>query len=237
MTPTAFPVLFIDAEAIVIDKPRGLPVDPPRRGGASLTASLDALTFGFQRLPVPVHRLDTDTSGCLLLARTPRALRSFQAAFEQRAVTKTYWSVVAGEPDGDSGVIDMALGKISSAEAGWRMVPDPRGKDAVTAWRVLARRKDRTLVELTPATGRTHQLRVHMASGLGLPIVGDPVYAHAPDGCLPARAGPMLLHARALSVPREGKPAIVARAPLPADFVAAGWSEADGDAARAGSGD
>jgi tRNA pseudouridine32 synthase/23S rRNA pseudouridine746 synthase len=90
-------ILFEDGEALVIDKPAGLPVDRPRNGGASLADRLDELRLGFQRPPVPVHRLDRDTSGCLLLARNPKALKRFSAAFEARQVEKSYLGLVAGE--------------------------------------------------------------------------------------------------------------------------------------------
>src|SRR3954449_12766172 len=90
-------ILYIDAEAIVLDKPAGLPVDAPRRGGESIAARLDELKCGSRRPPTPMHRLDTDTSGCLLFARTAKARATFQQAFETRAVEKYYLAVVAGE--------------------------------------------------------------------------------------------------------------------------------------------
>src|SRR3954470_21509815 len=90
-------ILFIDAEAIVIDKPAGLPVDAPRRGGQSIAARLDELRCGFRRPPTPMHRLDTDTSGCLLFARTVKARASVQQAFETHAVEKYYLALVAAE--------------------------------------------------------------------------------------------------------------------------------------------
>ncbi|MFN3435320.1 MAG: pseudouridine synthase, partial [Sphingomonas sp.] len=89
-------VLFIDGEALVIDKPAGLPVDRPRDGSLSLENHLESLKFGFKRWPVPVHRLDRDTSGCLLLSRNPKAHARFQQAFEQGAVEKRYLAVLAG---------------------------------------------------------------------------------------------------------------------------------------------
>ena len=128
-------ILFIDAEAMVIDKPAGLPVDTPRRGGDSVVERLNELKQGFQRPPTPMHRLDQDTSGCLLLARSPKARSSLQKAFETRQVEKYYLAVVDGEVDQDEGTIDLPLGKKSSAEAGWRMVPDPKGDKAITHWR------------------------------------------------------------------------------------------------------
>lgn len=203
-------VLFLDGEALVIDKPAGLPVDPPRDGGLSLENHLSTLTFGFRRWPQPVHRLDRDTSGCLLLSRNPKAHARLQQAFEARRVEKLYLAVLAGEPTEESGVVDMPLAKTSSAADGWRMIADPAGKASVTAWEVLARRDGRTLVALRPATGRTHQVRVHAASGIGVPIAGDPVYG---DG-----QGPMLLHAATLAVPRDGKPPVKAASPPPETF-------------------
>jgi tRNA pseudouridine32 synthase/23S rRNA pseudouridine746 synthase len=203
-------VLFVDGEALVIDKPAGLPVDPPRDGSLSLENHLESLRLGFKRWPVPVHRLDRDTSGCLLLARNPKAGARFQQAFEAGIVEKRYLAVLDGVIEGE-GEIDLALGKVSSAEAGWRIVPDAKGKAARTRWRALTVKDGRTLVEFRPATGRTHQIRVHAASGLGVPVVGDPVYGRAD-------AGGMLLHAAELVVPRAGKDPVRAEAPLPERF-------------------
>jgi tRNA pseudouridine32 synthase/23S rRNA pseudouridine746 synthase len=102
-------VLFIDAEAIMLDKPAGLPVTPVRDGSLSLENHLESLRFGFQRWPSVVHRLDRDTSGCLLLARNPKAHRRFAAAFEAGEVEKLYWAVVDGIPEGEGGMIDLPL--------------------------------------------------------------------------------------------------------------------------------
>ena len=209
-------ILFIDAEAVVIDKPAGLPVDTPRRGGDSIVSRLDELRAGFKRHPTPMHRLDQDTSGCLLFARSPRARVLFQQAFEARAVEKYYLAVVSDEIAEETGTIDLPLAKKSSAEAGWRMVADPAGQSAVTHWRRLAVRDGRSLIEFRPETGRTHQIRVHAREAFGSGIVGDRVYG--------VPGGPMLLHASHLVVPRVGKPAIDATAPLPADF--GDWGDA-----------
>jgi tRNA pseudouridine32 synthase / 23S rRNA pseudouridine746 synthase len=215
------PILYEDGEALVIDKPAGLPIERPRAGGASLEDRLEELKLGFQRAPVAVHRIDTDTSGCLLLARNPKALKRFNAAFEAREVEKVYLGIVAGTLAADQGTIELALAKISSAEKGWRMIAAKKGKPSVTHWRKLAERSGLTLVEFRPETGRTHQIRVHAAEGLRHPLLGDPVYGSGTG------APRTMLHALALTVPREGKVPITARAPLPADFLALGFSDDD----------
>jgi tRNA pseudouridine32 synthase/23S rRNA pseudouridine746 synthase len=211
MIPLSDHVLFIDAEAIVIDKPAGLPVDTPRRGGDSIVSRLDELRFNFRRKPTPMHRLDQDTSGCLLLARSPKSRAELQQAFEARRVQKYYLAVVAGEIADGEGTIDRPLAKTSSADAGWRMVADPSGQQAVTHWRRIAVRGGQTLVEFRPETGRTHQIRAHAREAFGRGIIGDRVYG------IPG--GPMLLHASRIVVPRDGKPAIDVTAPLPDHFA------------------
>ena len=216
------PILYEDAEALVIDKPAGLPLDPPRSGGVSLVNHLEALKLGFQRPAVPVHRLDRDTSGCLLLARNPKALKRFAAAFESRTVGKLYLGIVAGEPAGEEGTIALALSKISSKRDCWRMIAARKGKPAVTHWRKLETRAGFSLIAFRPETGRTHQIRVHAAAGLGLPLLGDPVYGDSQSG-RGRNAVRTMLHAARLTVPRVGKPPIEAHAPLPADFRQLGF--------------
>ena len=160
---TLIPILYEDGEARVIDKPAGLPIERPRRGGPSLDDHVEGLKLGFQRLPLPVHRLDTDTSGCLLLARNPKAHKRFARAFEDRLVGKRYLGVLAGIPNGEKGTIELSLSKISSAEKGWRMIAAKKGKPSVTHWRLLDTNDGRALIEFRPEPGRTHQIRVHMA--------------------------------------------------------------------------
>jgi tRNA pseudouridine32 synthase/23S rRNA pseudouridine746 synthase len=123
--------------------------------------------------------------------------------------------VIEGAPEEDQGLIDMPLGKRSTREEGWRMTRDPAGKPARTHWQVVDRQGARTMLLLRPETGRTHQIRVHAAEGLGFPIVGDPVYGKGGE--------PMLLHAWKLVVPRVSKPPITAEAPLPERFARAGF--------------
>ncbi len=210
-------VLFIDGEAIVIDKPAGLAVHPGSRTKESLEDYLGHFRFGFQREPLPVHRLDRDTSGCLLLARNPKAHKRFQRAFEEKKVHKTYVAVLDGVPREEQGTIDIPLGKVSSAEEGWRMVADARGRPSVSHWKMATVRGGRAVVIFTPETGRTHQLRVHALEGLGIPIAGDPVYGSG--------RGPMLLHALSLKVEREGKDPVEATAQLPPTFLNAGFGD------------
>jgi len=213
------PILFEDGEALVINKPSGLPIERPRRGGASLEDHFEELKLGFQRAPMPVHRIDTDTSGCLLLARNAKALKRFAKAFEERLVEKRYLGVLSGVPADSEGTIELSLSKISSAEKGWRMIAAKKGKPSITHWRVLAEHGGHTLVEFRPETGRTHQIRVHCQAGLNLPLLGDPVYGNGKG------APRTMLHAAALTVPRTGKPPIDAAAPLPHDFAALGFAD------------
>ncbi|TRW16707.1 RluA family pseudouridine synthase [Glacieibacterium frigidum] len=204
------PILHIDAHCLVIDKPAGLAVHPGPRTPRSLEDHLWELREGFVRNPQPAHRLDRDTSGCLVLARHPKAHKKLTQLFEGGRIGKTYLAVVDGAPADDEGRIDAALAKISSAEQGWRMVVDAGGKASATRWRVLRRDGNRALVEFSPETGRTHQVRVH-AAALGHPILGDPVYG--------AGGGPMRLHAAAIEIPyREGADPIRVTAPLPDDW-------------------
>lgn len=211
-------ILFEDGEALVVNKPAGLPLERPRAGGPALADHFAALRLGFARDPVPVHRLDTDTSGCLLLARNPKALPRFARAFEDRLVGKVYYGVLAGVPAQASGTVELALAKISSAEAGWRMIPARKGKPASTSWSVVAEAGGLALVRFVPETGRTHQIRVHAASGIGVPLLGDPVYGRSDR-----RSARTMLHAGALYVPRTGKPPVLAVAPLPVSFAALGF--------------
>ncbi|MEB3416116.1 RluA family pseudouridine synthase [Alteriqipengyuania sp. WL0013] len=221
---TAPTIVYEDGEALVIDKPAGLSIERPRKGGASLEDYLEDLKLGFQRPPVAVHRLDTDTSGCLLLARNPKALKRFNRAFEERQVAKSYIGLVAGELTEDDGTIELALAKVSSAERGWRMIAAKKGKPSITHWERIGRGESAagpfSIVRFRPVTGRTHQIRIHALAGLGAALLGDPVYGTT--GGSGKDAPRTMLHAESLEVTHEGKTPILARAPLPADFTALG---------------
>ena len=222
-------VLYRDGWIIVIDKPAGLPVHAGPSGRPSLEDFRHQLRFGLPRLPELAHRLDADTSGCLVLGRHRRALRRLGELFRSGAVDKTYHAVVAGIPEAEAGEIALPLSKISSPARGWRIVASDDGQPAQTRWRVIARDegRGRSLLKLTPLTGRTHQLRVHLAA-IGHPILGDPKYAPADVRTAAPR---LLLHASSLRLPLfADRPAISVTAPLPHAFLAAGnWRTAEAD--------
>ncbi|WP_232479209.1 RluA family pseudouridine synthase, partial [Roseomonas rosulenta] len=204
-------ILLLRDDVLVLDKPAGLPVHRGPRGGPSLEDWLEPLRMGKRHLPQPAHRLDTDTAGCLVLGRTKPALAALGRIFAEGLARKTYWAVVRGGPAGDEGVIDAPLAKTSSAARGWRMEVAPGGQAAVTRWRVLGRGAGTAWLELSPLTGRTHQLRVHCAAA-GFPILGDPVYGAGEPGGLH-------LLARAIALPLD--PPLAAQAPVPAHMRAA----------------
>ena len=222
---TQIPILAEGKTWLVIDKPAGLAVHPGPRTTDSLEDLLPALAQ-HGAVPQPVHRLDRDTSGCLLLARRPSALRTMAGAFAVGAVEKTYWALVEGVLPAEAGRVSAPLIKRSRPGQGWRMVVDPGGQAAATGWRRIGTVGDLAFVEFRPETGRTHQIRVHATLiGDRTALVGDPVYGRASsDG--------MMLHARALAFAEPQSGARVAvTAPLPARFRLAGvppWAESAG---------
>jgi len=169
-------VLHRDGLMLVIDKPAGLSVHRGPKGGPSLEDWFDTLRFGLPRRPELAHRLDRETSGCLVLGRHRKALAHLSLLFKHRRVGKTYWAVTEGGPETDEGVIDMPLGRLDP-DFGWWMKPDPEGQPAITKWKVLGRAQGISWLALEPVTGRTHQLRVHCAA-MGFPIFGDDIYGN-----------------------------------------------------------
>ena len=190
-------VLYRDGSILVIDKPAGLAVHAGPSTPESLERYLPALRLGIREVPRLVHRLDRDTSGCLVLARHARGASKLGRLFSSAAVKKTYWAIVEGKPPPE-GVIDRPLKKITSRE-GWRMVSNAAGQRAITRYRVLGSSDGLAWLELAPETGRTHQLRVHCAAE-GFPVLGDPVYGRD------ASTHVLLhLHARTITIPLGGE--------------------------------
>jgi len=203
-------LLYRDGLMLVIDKPAGFAVHKGPKGGESLEDYFDALRFGLPRAPALAHRLDRDTSGCLVLGRHRKALAELGRLFKAGKVGKTYWALVEGAPAQDEGRIELPLGR-KDATRGWWMKHDPAGQPAVTTWTVMGRDGPLTWLALEPLTGRTHQLRVHCAA-MGWPIVGDAVYGSAPRS-----GGPGLcLHSREIVVPLyKNRDPIRVSAPVP----------------------
>jgi tRNA pseudouridine32 synthase / 23S rRNA pseudouridine746 synthase len=222
-------LLHRDGMMLIVDKPAGLPVHRGPKGGENLEQHFDALRFGLPRRPSLAHRLDKDTSGCLVLGRHRKALERLMKLFKAGAIDKTYWAIVEGGPGEETGLIDLPLGRLDP-DRGWWMKHDPQGLPSQTKWRVLGRGVDAqgraiTWLALEPLTGRTHQLRVHCAVS-GFPILGDPIYGTAEVG-----GTPLHLHAREIVVPmaKNGEPTrAIAPAPehMKAMLAACGWEAA-----------
>ena len=207
-------VLYRDGLVLVIDKPAGIAVHPGPGGGPDLESGFDALRFGLPYPPALAHRLDRDTSGCLVLGRHPKALRRLGALFAGGLVEKVYWAVVDGQPARAEGRIETGLKKLTRG-TGWRMVVDPAGQRAVTDYRLLGVDRGRTWLELRPRTGRTHQLRVHCAV-LGCPVAGDRVYGDRQS------RGALQLYARSVKLPLyPNRPPLEITAPVPPHMLPA----------------
>lgn len=206
-------VLFRDSRIIILDKPAGIAVHKGPANKPSLEDYFGQLRFGLPRLPALAHRLDADTSGCLVLGRHPKALRRLGRLFSQGQVSKTYLAITKVRPSPQTGRISLPLLKTSTREDGWRMVVDPAGKPSVTDYKLLASREEFHLVKLTPLTGRTHQLRVHL-SEMCWPIFGEPRYAKLGNPALP-----LCLHSWKISIPLYAdSEQVTACAPLPPHF-------------------
>jgi tRNA pseudouridine32 synthase / 23S rRNA pseudouridine746 synthase len=216
-------LLYRDGLILIVDKPAGIAVHKGPKGGEYLEQHFDALRFGLPRNPSLGHRLDRDTSGCLVLGRHRKALEKLGLLFRQGRISKTYWAVVEGGPKDDSGLIDLPLGRLD-ADRGWWMKVDEAGLPSQTRWTVMGRGDGLSWLALEPLTGRTHQLRVH-CQALGFPILGDPIYGSAPRSDGP----PLHLHARNIAVPMSNnKPPVFVEAPVPEHMQAmmrvCGWS-------------
>ena len=214
----SLPVLYEDDHLLAIDKPAGLLVhDAPAEPCAPSVAGwfvehygADAAAFDVER-PGIVHRLDKHTSGVLLLAKTPAAQTALSAAFEARETGKQYLALCDGIPQRDRAVIDADIARSHADRR--RMAVASAGRSAQTEYEVLAAARERSLVLAKPLTGRTHQIRVHLAA-IGAPVAGDELYGRGP--------GPRhLLHAWRLTIPHPAGGDLTVTAPLPRDMLAA----------------
>lgn len=216
-------VLYRDEQVLVLNKPPGLAVQGGEKIDRHIDGMLDALMFDAKERPKLVHRLDRDTSGLLLLARTAPAARALTASFRSRESEKLYWALVAGTPTPVAGVIDQALAKGVVGKTRAVEKDDPDAKYAVTGYATVdSAGKQAAWVALQPLTGRTHQLRAHMAV-IGTPIVGDGKYGGR-DAFLKEAGVPeqLHLHARRLRLPHPVKGKLDLVAPLPQVMIE-GW--------------
>ena len=215
-----FRVVFEDEHVLVVEKPSGMVTHPVYKHPDGTLVDFVAAWYAARGLPRPwlLHRLDKDTSGLVLFARSPHMLRIGPRQFEEHTITKEYAAVVWGNDLPDSGLIDLRLMRDPADRRRVIVAAEGEGQTAQTRYAVAERHAATVLLRLWPITGRTHQLRAHLTA-LGHPIVGDPVYAteYAP-------APRLLLHAAsiAIAVPRRGGARrITFLAPLPPDFAAA----------------
>jgi RluA family pseudouridine synthase len=206
-------LLYRDACMLVLNKPAGIQVHQGPYKGEHLEQYFESLRFGLPRNPTLAHRLDRDTSGCLVLGRHAKAMAKLGSMFKNGRIHKTYLAEIQGKLPEPAGEIHLPLLKIGEG-AKWKIIVDDAGQKAHTSYEVLEVRERTSFVKLTPHTGRTHQLRIHMRE-MGTPIVGDWKYGHA------GTDEKMMLHAWHIEIPYyQNKPAIKVTAPLPEHFVA-----------------
>lgn len=198
-------VLYEDDVCLVINKPAGIPVHPgagiPRDAATILHGIVHLFherSIPFSSASVLVHRLDKDTTGCLLIAKTPAAHKSLQMQFEQRIVSKFYLAIVAGIPQPPAATIDASIGRSTSDRTKMTILGTSKTREARTTYRTLASSPDKrvSLLSCELHTGRTHQIRVHL-HGIGHPILGDPTYGNAASEKLSEQTGidTLCLHA------------------------------------------
>ncbi|WP_017671239.1 RluA family pseudouridine synthase [Blastomonas sp. AAP53] len=233
-------VIHRDRAAVVINKPPGLATQGGTRTHAHVDGLTEALMYDSPVRPKLVHRLDKDTSGVLLLARTPGSAAYFSKKFAGRNAKKVYWALVVGVPDIYSGLIELPLAKQPGTGGEKMHVDEENGQPSRTAYQVIERAGSRAAwVALQPFTGRTHQLRVHMAA-IGHPIVGDGKYGGQNAFLTGTISRKMHLHARRLRIPHPDGPALDVTAELPEHFadsmVSLGFDMSLGDAVFADEG-
>lgn len=226
-------VIHRSKHALVLNKPPGLATQGGSKTYEHVDGLLDALQFDAENRPKLVHRLDKDTSGVLLLARTGRAASFFGKLFATRDTKKVYWAITAGGPHLDDSLIDLPIGKQPGSGGEKMQVDEENGLSAKSRFRVIDRASDRAaFVEMQPMTGRTHQLRVH-AAATGTPIVGDGKYGGKESFLTGNVSRKMHLHARRLviALPDGGKLDVTAELPphFAETMVNLGFDPADGD--------
>lgn len=208
-----------DASALVLNKPPGLATQGGTKTEQHVDGLLDALKFDGPVRPKLVHRLDKDTSGALLIARSPRAAAYFAKSFSNRSARKTYWAIIVGVPDIAQGEIDLPLAK-QPGSGGEKMHVDDKGLPSKTRYRIIERAGNSAAwVELQPLTGRTHQLRVHMAA-IGHPIVGDGKYGGKGAFLTGTISRKLHLHSRRLRIDHPDGGSIDVQAEVPDHFAA-----------------
>ncbi|KPL82596.1 hypothetical protein SE15_10805 [Thermanaerothrix daxensis] len=221
--PIPLDIVFENGDLLIINKPAGMVVHPsPGHAQGTLVHGIlayhpDLEGVGGERRPGIVHRLDKDTSGLLLVAKNDRAHRWLQEQFRNRQVQKTYLALVDGHPPTPQGRIEAPIGRDPAHRQRMSVLPPGKGREAITEYRVRESFRQHALLEVHPLTGRTHQIRVHMAF-LGCPLVGDTLYGHRRPSLSLQRH---FLHAARLTLrlPGEREPCTF-EAPLPADLQA-----------------
>jgi 23S rRNA pseudouridine955/2504/2580 synthase len=212
-------VIHRDKQAIVLNKPPGLATQGGTKTHDHVDGLLDALQFDGESRPKLVHRLDKDTSGALLIARTARAAAFFAKSFSGRTAKKVYWALVVGIPDISDGIIDLPIAKQPGTGGEKMHVDEEEGQPARSRYRVIERVGNRAAwVELQPFTGRTHQLRVHM-SAIGHPIVGDGKYGGQAAFLTGGVSRKMHLHARRIRIDHPDGGQVDVTAELPPHFA------------------
>jgi tRNA pseudouridine32 synthase/23S rRNA pseudouridine746 synthase/23S rRNA pseudouridine1911/1915/1917 synthase len=212
-------LIYRDALMLVLDKPQGIPVHPGPGGGPNLEDGFDALRFGLPRVPNLAHRLDRDTSGCLILGRHRKALSRLGKLFQDGRIDKTYLALLPVVPSEVSGTIDKPLTKVHKWK-GWKMrvaesMAEEGAQETVTDYKVLGSADGVSLIAFYPRTGRTHQIRVHALEQFGAAIIGDTIYGTDEDKQRPR----LFLHAARLVIPLyPNKDAVTVTAPTPPEF-------------------
>ena len=222
-------VLYKDEEIIVLNKPAGLAVQGGSKTTKHIDGLLDALRFSYEERPRLVHRLDKETSGILIIARTAKSAENLSYLLKTKAIRKNYWALVEGLPSPKEGKIEAPLIQKKLSEHFEKRMVDNEGVFALSLYKVQDHLMNKvSWLQMSPLTGRTHQLRIHAADILKTPILGDRRYG-AKGKIADSLPRKMFLHARAICIPRTDKKELIVEAPLPEHFKVAfqqfGFSE------------